>query len=68
MTLLRDILSELRGMFLGDARLTTGIVLSVVLAGLLLRAGLPPRLVGLILLLACLGLLVVAVLRAARRR
>ncbi|MBN2629272.1 MAG: hypothetical protein JXR75_01880 [Rhodobacteraceae bacterium] len=68
MTLLNDVVAELTGMFLGDARLSAAI-LSVVAgaAGLIHAANLPPLAGGGLLLVGCLGVLILAVLRSARR-
>jgi hypothetical protein len=69
MNLLREVASELLGMFLADARLT-GAVLALVLlvAALLIKAGVAPLLGGGLLLAGCLVILVEAAIREARRR
>jgi hypothetical protein len=69
MNLLREVASELLGMFLADARLT-GAVLALVLlvAVLLVEAGMAPLLGGTLLLGGCLVILVEAAIREARRR
>lgn len=68
MTILKDVLSELVGMFLGDAHLSVAILLVVVLAaGLINLAGASALLGGVVLLAGCLTVLIGAVLRAARQ-
>lgn len=67
MTLLRDIVGELVGMFVADARLTGAILALVsIMAGLVLWAGLPPLLGGAGLLAGSLLILVEAACREAR--
>lgn len=69
MTILKDVLAELFGMFLGDARLSAAILVVVaVAAGVIRLAGAPPLLGGAILLAGCLAVMIGAVLRAARAR
>lgn len=69
MTLLRDIASELIGMFLADACLT-GAVLALVLlvAALTLGLGVPPLIAGGVLLLGCLVILAGVAWREASRQ
>jgi len=67
MTLLRDIASELFGMFVADARLSGAILLLVVLvAALVATLGAEPLLDGGLLLFGCLAILVAAAIRGAR--
>lgn len=67
MTILKDVLAELFGMFLGDARLSAAIFAVVALAaGLIDLAGLDPLIGGGVLLVGCLAVMVTAVLRTAR--
>lgn len=69
MTLLRDIVNELIGMFLADVRLTTAIlVLVLIVAGLTLSLGVAPLIGGGTLLVGCLVILVEAAVRETRRR
>lgn len=67
MTVLREVLQELIGMFLGDARLSAAILFVVaVAAGLIELAGVEPLLAGGVLLAGCLAILLEAVRRRAR--
>lgn len=67
MTLLKDVLQELTGMFLGDARLSVAILLVVaVTAGMIELTAVEPLLAGGILLAGCLVVLLEAVRRRAR--
>lgn len=69
MNIVRDVLAELFGMFLGDARLAGSILVVVaVCAALIDIAGVTPLVAGLVLLTGCLVVLVGAVLTAARRQ
>lgn len=69
MSILRDVLAELFGMFVADARLTAAILAVVVLVALMIEAGgVAPLLAGAVLLTGCLCVLVVAVMAAARKR
>jgi hypothetical protein len=69
MTVLRDVLAELFSMFVADARLTASVLAVVALAALLIFAAHVGALsAGAVLLIGCLGVLVEAVLREARRR
>jgi uncharacterized membrane protein len=69
MTILRDLVRELIGMFLADARLTCAILILVALvAGLLLELGMNKGAGGTILTVGCLAILVEAATREARRR
>ena len=68
MSILRDVLAELFGMFVADARLTIAILCVVaVTAGLVDLAGTAPLIGGVVLLAGCLAVLIAAVLGAARR-
>lgn len=68
MTLLRDIASELLGMFLADARLSVAILLLVlVVAALVDGMGLGPLIGGAALLVGCIAILVEAAVRESRR-
>lgn len=68
MSLLRDILSELLGMFVADARLTAAILATVLAAAALIAATAAPPLVGgVFLLVGSIAVLVVGVRREARR-
>lgn len=69
MTIFKDVLAELLGMFLSDARLSAAILAVVGLAAALIRlAGLPPLAGGAVLLAGCLVVLTQSVRREARRR
>lgn len=69
MSILRDVLSELFGMFVSDARLTAAILAIVAIAAALTRGtALPPLAGGIALLAGCIAVLVVSVRREARRR
>jgi len=69
MRIVKDVLAELIGMFLSDARLTLCILAVVALsAGWNQLSGADPLFGGLALLLGCLGVFFAVVLLAARRR
>ncbi len=69
MSILRDIGSELRKMFVADAWLAAGILVVVSLTGLLTRSGAVPSLAGgALLLIGCLIVLVASVALHVRRR
>jgi hypothetical protein len=69
MTIIRDVLKELFGMFLADARLTMAILLLVaVVAGVVAALHPGSLLTGGALLFGCLAILVEAVNREARTR
>ena len=69
MTVLRDVISELIGMFLGDARLSTAILGVVALAAALIDlAHAEPLVGGALLLFGCVAIVLESVHRAARRR
>lgn len=68
MSILKDVLAELFGMFVADARLTLAILGIVALTALLVDlAGLAPLLGGAVLLGGTLAVLVTGVVLAARR-
>jgi hypothetical protein len=68
MTILREVLAELIGMFVGDARLSAAILAVVVLAALLIEVGhVLPLIGGVVLLAGCLAVVVTSVRRGARR-
>lgn len=68
MTILKDVLAELFGMFVADARLTMAILVVVATsAGLIDIAGVAPLVGGSVLLTGCLCVMVAAVLWSARR-
>ena len=66
MTIFKDVLAELFGMFVGDAKLSAAI-LGVVAAAALLNeiAGVEPLIGGGVLLLGCLAVVLEAVRRAS---
>ncbi|UES36720.1 hypothetical protein [Roseibium aggregatum] len=67
MTLLKDVLAELFGMFVADARLTLAILALVAFTAVLVTpVHLNPLVCGLILLSGCLITLFAAVLAATR--
>ena len=69
MTVLKDVLVQLFGMFLGDSRLSAAILAVVAVAALAIDpVGLPPLLGGGLLLVGCLGIVIAAVLRTARTK
>lgn len=68
MTILRDVLAELVGMFIGDARLSAAILAVVAATALLIEIGrVEPLIGGGVLLVGCLIVLLAAVRRAALR-
>ena len=69
MTIIGDVLKELLGMFLADARLTLAILLLVaVVGGVVAASGAGPLVAGGALLFGCLAIIVEAVCREARLR
>jgi hypothetical protein len=69
MKLVGDLLAELIGMFVGDRRLTVGVLAIVAVAGLSIDvAGLDPLVGGSVLLLGCPLLLIDNVRRSAGPR
>jgi hypothetical protein len=69
MSILKDVLSELFGMFVSDARLTAAILAMVLIAAALIDGtALPPLAGGIALLAGCIAVLVISVRREARRR
>ena len=69
MSLIREVISELVSMFVGDARLSLAVLVVVALAAVLIKlAGLDPVLAGGVLLVGCLMVLLGAVGYAARHQ
>lgn len=69
MTLAREILAELFGMFVADIRLTTAILaLVITVAALIQFSGIDPAYGGLILFFGCHLILIEAAIREARKR
>lgn len=69
MNILKDVLSELFGMFVADVRLTIAILATVSIAALLINATRLPSLAGgAILLLGCVTILFLSVRREAVQR
>lgn len=69
MNILKDVLSEVFGMFVADVRLTTAILATVAAAALLIKATqLQPLAGGAVLLLGCVTVLFLSVGREASRR
>jgi len=69
MSILKDVLSELIGMFVSDARLTVAILAMVAVAAALIRdTALPPLFGGAVLLAGSILVLAVSVRREASRR
>jgi uncharacterized membrane protein len=69
MSIIVEVARELLGMFLGDARLATAIVVLVaIVAGLVVVLRIEPLVSGSVLLLGCVAILVEAALREARRQ
>lgn len=68
MTILKDVLGELIGMFIGDAWLSAAIIVVIaVTAGLIELAGIDARIGGAVLLFGCMGVVLGAVRHAARQ-
>ena len=68
MTMLKEIIAELIGMFMGDARLSLAVLALVAgTAALIKLAGVDPLGAGGLLLIGCLGVLIENVHRSARQ-
>ncbi|MEX1108914.1 MAG: hypothetical protein WEC00_08400 [Dongiaceae bacterium] len=68
MTVLLDVLKELRGMFLADAKLSSAILGFVAFVAVLIHDGLDPTIAGFALLAGCLTILAaVTALESGRR-
>jgi len=69
MTILRDVLAELVGMFLGDAWLATAVLALVAVVAMLVDfAGLDALVGGAGLLIGCLAILTIVTAAEARQR
>jgi len=69
MTILKDVLAELFGMFVADARLTAAILALVAISAVLIEGiGVSPLTGGLFLLVGCLLVLIGAVVRFAHAK
>ena len=69
MSILKDVLSELFGMFVADARLTTAILAIVAIAAVLIDATPLSELAGgAVLLVGCIAVLFASVRREAARQ
>jgi|EndMetStandDraft_5_1072996.scaffolds.fasta_scaffold659616_2 hypothetical protein len=69
MTIVSDVINELVGMFIADARLTVAILALVALVAALNKVWpAAPLLGGCVLMLGCVAVLVESVARDARRR
>jgi len=69
MTIIKDVLTELFAMFVGDARLTAALLVVVAITAAMVDImGLPDLAGGSVLLLGSLGVLVESVRREARHR
>lgn len=69
MSILKDVLFELFGMFVSDALVTVAILTMVLIAAALIDGtALPPLAGGAVLLAGCIAVLVVGVCREASRR
>lgn len=69
MSILKDVLAELFKMFVSDVRLTLAILATVLAAAALIDlTNLPPLAGGAALLVGCIAVLLISVLREARRR
>ena len=67
MTILKEVVAELIGMFVAEGRLTIAVLTVVIIAGWLVDfAGLDPLVGGTALLFGCLSLLIESVCRSAR--
>lgn len=67
MNLLKDVVAELIGMFVGDARLSAAVLAVVAVAAVVRFAGTDPLPGGVVLLGGCLMVVVEGVRRSARR-
>jgi hypothetical protein len=68
MSIARDVLRELCGMFVADARLTIGIAVLIVVVGALVAIiHVKPLAAGGVLVFGCLGILIEAAMHAAKR-
>ncbi|HVC51572.1 MAG TPA: hypothetical protein VND87_06095 [Stellaceae bacterium] len=68
MSVFHDVRSELRGMFLGDARLAVATLAIVAFAGAMAASGAGGFAAGCVLVFGCLAILVEAVYRETRQR
>lgn len=69
MNIITDVARELIGMFLGDWKLSTAVLILVgIVAGLVLELHAAPLLAGAILLVGCLAILAGAVILETRNR
>lgn len=69
MSILKDVVSELFGMFMSDGRLTAAILATVVISAALIDGtALPPLAGGAVLLGGCIAVLITSVRGEARRR
>jgi hypothetical protein len=67
MSLLKEVIAELIGMFFGDARLTIALLLLVAVAGALIKlTGIDPLVGGIVLILGCPALLIANLRRESR--
>ena len=67
MTVVKEVLAELIGMFVGEKRLTIAVLMVVAMAGCLVDfTGLDPLVGGAVMLFGCLILLIESVCRSAR--
>ena len=67
MTMLKEVVAELIGMFVGERRLTIAVLMIVAMAGCLVDfTGLDPLVGGAVMLFGCLILLIESVCRSAR--
>jgi hypothetical protein len=67
MTVLKEVVAELIGMFVGEKRLTIAVLAVVAMAVWLINViGLDPLVSGAVMLLGCLLLLIESVCRSAR--
>jgi hypothetical protein len=68
MNIARDVLRELRGMFVADARLTIGLaVLIAIVTALVAMIHVKPLVAGGVLLVGCLGVLIESATHKARQ-
>lgn len=69
MSLLREVLAELLGMFLADARLSVAVLVLVGAVAVMIDGfGVPPLAGGAVLLLGCLAILGAVTTATSRRR
>ena len=67
MSLLKEVVAELIGMFFGDAQLTVALLLLIAVAGILIQlTGMDPLVGGIVLMAGCPALLIASLRRDSR--